>query len=121
MKPQSTGTFRIAGLYFDGTQIREGWGVSNVASGFGTLDLMKSGGIVRIQSGVAPPANGSANGPALLFSSTAGFGIYMGSSNPTFSAAQGSLYLRTDGSSGTTRAYINTNGSTSWTAFNTVA
>jgi pectate lyase-like protein len=68
----------------------------------------------------APPAGGAAN-VALLMSSTAGFGIYIGSGAPTLSAAQGSLYLRTDGSSGTTRAYINTNGSTTWTAIDTVA
>ena len=50
-----------------------------------------------------------------------GFGIYVGSGAPTVSAAQGSLYLRSDGSSNVTRMYVNTNGSTTWTAVNTVA
>jgi hypothetical protein len=48
-------------------------------------------------------------------------GIYSGTGAPTISAAQGSLYLRTDGSSTSTRAYINTNGSTTWTAITTAA
>jgi hypothetical protein len=45
---------------------------------------------------------------------TAGVGIYYGSGVPTISASQGSIYLRTDGSSSTTRMYINTNGTTGW-------
>jgi hypothetical protein len=58
---------------------------------------------------------------AILISSTAGLGIYVGSGAPTVSAAKGSLYLRTDGSTTNDRAYINTNGSTTWTALTTVA
>lgn len=49
------------------------------------------------------------------------FGIYAGSGVPTISASKGSLYLRTDGSGTTDRAYINTDGSTTWTAITTVA
>jgi len=48
-------------------------------------------------------------------------GIYFGSGVPTVAAAQGSLYLRSDGSTTSTRAYINTNGSTTWTALTTAA
>lgn len=48
-------------------------------------------------------------------------GIFVGSGVPTVSAPQGSLYLRTDGSSTTTRMYINTNGTTGWTAVTTSA
>ena len=51
----------------------------------------------------------------------AGMGIYMGSGAPTIAAAKGSLYLRSDGSGTTDRAYINTNGSTTWTALTTAA
>lgn len=47
--------------------------------------------------------------------------IYSGTGAPAFTAVQGSLYLRTDGSTNITRAYINTTGSTTWTAMNTVA
>lgn len=47
--------------------------------------------------------------------------IYSGTGAPTLSAPQGSIYLRTDGSSIATRLYINTTGSTIWTAVSTVA
>lgn len=47
--------------------------------------------------------------------------VYKGVGVPTFNAQQGSLYLRTDGSSTSTRAYINTNGAATWTAITTVA
>jgi hypothetical protein len=42
-----------------------------------------------------------------------------GDPNATITATKGSLYLRTDGSSTTTRAYINTDGATAWTSVTT--
>jgi hypothetical protein len=45
--------------------------------------------------------------------------IYAGTGAPSFTAVQGSLYLRTDGSSSTTRLYVNTTGSTAWTNITT--
>lgn len=47
-------------------------------------------------------------------------GIYVGSGAPTISANKGSLYLRTDGSSTSTRLYIN-NGTTTWVAITTAS
>jgi hypothetical protein len=47
----------IQGRYFDGTVRRSAWEITNVASGFGTLDLMKSGGIVRIGTNTGNTAN----------------------------------------------------------------
>jgi len=44
-----------------------------------------------------------------------------GSPNGAISAAQGSLYLRTDGSSTSTRAYSNSDGATAWVAFTTAS
>jgi hypothetical protein len=70
-------------------------------------------------SAVATPAAGSTSA-RLLFGTTAGFGIYYGSGAPTVSAAQGSIYLRSDGTKDN-RLYINTNGATTWTAFTTTA
>jgi hypothetical protein len=81
-------------------------------NGFSTL------GNMTVDSGTAPAAGGMS---AILISSTAGLGIYVGSGAPTVSAGKGSLYLRTDGSTTNDRAYINTNGSTTWTALTTVA
>lgn len=73
-------------------------------------------GNITADSGIAPVAGGA---QAVQMGTTAGFGIYFGSGAPTITAAQGSLYLRTDGSSTSTRAYINTTGSTTWTAITT--
>ena len=81
---------------------------------------------MRVNPTSTIPAGGSTT-QALNFSSTANFGIFYGSGVPSASlyAAQGSLYLRTDGSSTSTRMYINTNGVTSgtatWTAVTTAA
>lgn len=77
-------------------------------------------GVATVASGTATPAAGS-TAARLLFGTTAGFGIYYGSGAPTVSAAQGSLYLRSDGSSTSTRMYVNTNGSTTWTNVTTAA
>lgn len=64
--------------------------------------------------GTAVPAGGTA-GRGLRMSSTSNLGVFFGSGLPTLSAAQGSLYMRTDGSSTSTRLYVNTNGTTGWT------
>ena len=77
-----------------------------------------STGTLTVDSATAPVAGGDA---AVLMTSTAGLGIYVGSGVPTVSAAKGSLYLRTDGTTTNDRAYINTNGSTTWTALTTAA
>jgi len=47
--------------------------------------------------------------------------ICMGSGAPTLTAAQGSIYLRTDGSSTSTRLYVNTDGAGTWTNVTTAA
>ncbi len=94
-------------------------------SGAGTLNIglrnsasSLLNGEVTVRSTTATPAGGSTSA-RLLFGTTAGFGIYYGSGAPTVSAAQGSIYLRSDGSSSSTRTYVNTNGSTTWTNITT--
>jgi hypothetical protein len=47
--------------------------------------------------------------------------IKSGTGAPTYSAAKGSLYIRIDGSSTSTRLYVNTNGATTWTSVTTGA
>lgn len=71
-------------------------------------------------SGTSVPAGGTA-GSGLMFSSVANFGMFFGSGAPTLAAAQGSLYLRSDGSTIATRLYVNTTGSTTWTSFTSAA
>jgi hypothetical protein len=81
---------------------------------------LSSTGVLTVAGGTATPAGGS-TAARLIFGTTAGFGIYYGSGAPTVSAAQGSIYLRSDGSSTSTRLYVNTNGSTTWTNVTTAA
>lgn len=75
-------------------------------------------GNITADSTLAVVAGGAA---AFLATTTADLGIYFGSGVPTVSAAKGSLYLRTDGTSTSTRAYINTDGAATWTAITTAA
>lgn len=81
-----------------------------------------SGGETTVRADTATPAGGSTSA-RLIFGTTSGFGIYYGSGVPTVSAAQGSLYLRSDGSSTSTRLYVNnSSGSgTTWTGVTTAA
>jgi hypothetical protein len=65
------------------------------------------------RSATATPA--AASMVAALTMGSANIGIYWGTGAPSAAAAQGSLYIRTDGGAAT-RLYINSNGSTSWAA-----
>jgi hypothetical protein len=82
--------------------VREDGLCTSKAPSFVCQTAVTAGGVLAI--GVGP-----ATGP----------NIYFGSGAPTVSAPQGSLYLRSDGSSVSTRMYVNTNGTTGWTAVTT--
>lgn len=69
---------------------------------------------VTVAGAVGVPAGGSSSAVMLMSSTFSNFGIYFGSGAPTITAGQGSLYLRTDGNSTSTRLYVNNNGSTGW-------
>lgn len=100
---------------FETVSINSSTGAVTVTSTIGpamVVDSVSATGNVTADSGTAPVAGGASS---FLATSTAGLGIYIGSGAPTVSAAQGSLYLRTDGSSTSTRLYVNTNGTTGWT------
>lgn len=108
--------FLITGAPVAGTNVSIGTAYSlYVAGGLSRFDAS-----VLAHGGTAIPAGGTA-GAGLLVSSTSNFGIFFGSGAPSLSAAKGSLYLRSDGSTTNDRAYINTNGGTTWTALTTVA
>lgn len=85
-----------------------GIGGGNINAG-GTLI---TGGAQTVAGGTAIPAGGTA-GVGQMFSSTANFGVFFGSGAPTLTAAQGSIYLRSDGAGA---VYANTTGSTTWSA-----
>ncbi len=76
---------------------------------------LTSDAAITVNSGTAPPAGGSTSS-GIKMSSTANFGIFHGSGAPTLSSAQGSFYMRTDGSGTNDRMYVNTDGGTTWTA-----
>lgn len=82
------------------------------ANGSGVITLnntLNVGSFVSTQAGGVASITLGLSGPHICF----------GSGVPTLSAPQGSLYLRTDGSSTSTRMYVNTNGSTGWTGVTT--
>ena len=89
-----------------------------VALGNITGGNIRTDGQAVVMSATAPPAGGIA---AYLMSSTANLGVFFGSGAPTLSAAKGSLYLRTDGSTTNNRMYVNTDGATAWTAVTTAS
>lgn len=72
---------------------------------------------IRIVSSI-PPQSG---GQVALYIGDTTIGIYYGTGVPTIAAGKGSLYLRNDGSSTSTRAYINTDGGTTWVSITTSA
>lgn len=90
----------------------------SINSGSTEVARLNSAGLNVYPSG-SLAAGGNANHTLKLTSS--GLGLYAGSGAPTISAAKGSIYMRSDGSGTTNRAYINTDGGTTWTALTTVA
>lgn len=83
----------------------------------GTLGIT---GLLTVMGSTAPPAGGLST-VGIRLSSTANFGIFLGSGAPTFNAGKGSFYMRTDGSSTSTRLYVNIDGGSSWTAITTAS
>ena len=122
---------RSAGNYFtDFTHDSDGGGeflnvkVANATTAASAAKIYASQafftGAVTALPFTAIPAGGTA-GAGFMVSSTGYFGVFFGSGAPTLSAAKGSLYLRSDGSGVNDRMYVNTNGTTTWTAVVTVA
>ena len=71
-----------------------------------------------VGSGMQVPL--TAGGAEVIELGGTGIGFYFGSGLPTISAIKGSLYVRTDGSSTSTRMYVN-NGTTTWVAVTTAS
>jgi len=82
----------------------------------GFLDVA---GRAQVLSNFALPAGGDTG--VVISATTSNIGIYFGSGAPTVLAAKGSIYLRSDGSATNNRMYVNTDGSTTWTAVTTAA
>lgn len=80
----------------------------DVAGDFGT------DGAVSIMNLTSVPSGGTA-GAGIRFGTLTNFGVFFGADAPTLSAARGSLYLRSNGTTTNDRIYINTDGATTWT------
>jgi hypothetical protein len=106
-------------LQRNATQLEVKLGDNSGFASFGCAAIAANG-VITASASVATPAGGSTSA-RLLLGTTAGFGIYYGSGAPTVSAAQGSIYIRSNGTTTNDRFYINTNGSTTWTAVTTAA
>lgn len=88
------------------------WAVSQE----GASDGNRYAGETTLKYTTATPAAGS-TAARVLFGTTAAFGIYYGSGAPTVVAAQGSIYIRSDGSGIANRLYVATDGAGTWTNF----
>lgn len=108
-----TGTIYVGPASASGVKVTNVGNTLSVTAGDGTATNI-SAQYFSSSAGTAIPAGGN-QGIGFRATSTTTFGVYFGSGAPTMSAAQGSLYLRSDGSSTSTRLYVNTNGSTTWT------
>lgn len=93
-----------------GSRPRTGYFGTTVVVGSATL----AGGSLQLAQAAAIPAGGSTS-IGLRATSTTNFGVFFGSGAPTLSAAKGSLYLRSDGTTTNDRMYVNTDGGTTWT------
>jgi hypothetical protein len=96
-------------------------GAVTVTGTFGaatSVTTLAAASTVTALSGSALTAGGAA---AFIGTNTAaGMGIYFGSGAPTVAAAKGSFYLRSDGSSASTRLYVS-DGGTTWIAVTTAS
>ena len=96
----------------------------NISGVTGNLTTITSSGVISSSGKITALTGGTTvaggNATAGLALGTLGIGIYFGSGTPSITAATGSLYLRTDGTSLTGRMYINTTGASTWTAVSTV-
>lgn len=101
--------------------IADGTGTETVTATFGAATSVASvtaTGTVTARSASALVAGGAA---AFIGTNTAaGMGVYFGSGAPSVAAAKGSLYLRSDGNSVSTRMYVS-DGGTTWIAVTTAS
>ncbi len=121
----TAGTLNLAGATSGSAQLSSSATGGTLQLGAGNLTIDASGNLTttgksKIGSTTAPVSGGDSTN-SYLYGSGSNFGIYFGAGAPTISAAQGSIYLNTTGSSTSTRLYVNTTGSTTWTNFTSAA
>lgn len=112
------------------------WGPGNAAQdmsliriaagvlGFNGVGLPTGASTLVVGAADATAPAGGFNGNGLMFGAYANFfGVFYGSGAPSLAAGKGSLYLRTDGSSSSTRMYVNSGAgiSTTWVPVTTAS
>jgi hypothetical protein len=109
----TTGAVTVTGTFDAATSV-----TSLAATGGVTAATVSATGNITADSASALVAGGAS---AFIATNTAvGMGVYIGSGAPTVAAAKGSIYLRSDGSSASTRLYVS-DGSTTWIAVTTAS
>ena len=106
---------------FQTVSIDQSTGTVTTTATFGaatSVTSLAATGNITADSATALVAGGAS---AFIATNTAvGMGMYIGSGAPTIAAAKGSIYLRSDGSSTSTRLYVS-DGSTTWIAVTTAS
>ena len=91
-------------------------GLATLTAGFTSA----AGGILKSGTAVPATAGAVAAGVPITFYSTS-LTIEVTSDAPTHVRPKGSICINTGGSSGSTRMYVNTDGSTGWASFTTAS
>jgi hypothetical protein len=117
--------FRITRYDDTGASLGDSITINRLTGNVATTALSSNGSYtststIQAASGNAIPAGGATT-TRITATSSSSFGLYFGSGVPTVSAAQGSIYLRSDGTGTNTRVYVNTNGTTGWSAMSVIA
>lgn len=99
--------------------LANGWYLQcwDVTAGTAVFSIEEDGE-VNLARGRATTAGGA---DAINIGASAAIKVLWGSGAPSATAPQGSLYLRTDGSSTSTRMYVNTDGAGTWASCTTSA
>ncbi len=105
-----------------GTLTLNGTATGNIVMGRAVTGVSTSvTGLLTSRSGTATPAAASAVAGMCMGSSSICIYWGTGSPNTALTAAKGSLFIATDGSSSSTRMFVNTDGSTAWAAVTTAS
>ena len=114
----TTGAVTVNGTFGAATSVTSLAATTVAATGGVTAATVSATGNITADSASALVAGGAS---AFIATNTAvGMGVYIGSGAPTVAAAKGSIYLRSDGSSTSTRLYVS-DGSTTWIAVTTAS
>jgi hypothetical protein len=101
----------MAGIHLVATGTNDDGDVNLTPKGTG---VVVTRGTIQMNSIMSPEAGGAV-GTGLMLTNIPNFGVHYGSGIPLITAAQGSIYMRTDGTFNE-RIYINEDGTARWSA-----